>query len=150
MSDHAWVVENLAAYLADGLEPAERERLDQHTAECASCAAALVAASDVDAALSGLFAAARPGPALEDRVIQSLRTRTQESAWRLPVPGWFVFAAAAVVLLALTGAGVSQLLVSSGLSFPAWRGPQALSSAVCPWEMARTWTRWREPHASLL
>jgi hypothetical protein len=117
MSDHTWVLENLAAYLADGLEPAERERLEAHTAECATCAAALDAARDMDVTLTTLFVPARPSAVLEDRVIQALRTRPQD-AWRLPVPGWLALAAAALVLIGFTGAVASQIIVRGGLPFP--------------------------------
>jgi hypothetical protein len=118
MSDHAWILENLAAYLADGLEPAERERLEHHTAECASCAAALSAARDVDASLSALFVQTRPSAALEDRAIQTLRTRALDDAWRLPLPGWLLTAAAALLMIGFTGAVASRFLVDGGLSFP--------------------------------
>jgi hypothetical protein len=118
MSDHAWILENLAAYLADGLEATERERLEQHIAACAPCSAALSAARDVDASLSALFAQARPSAALEDRAIQTLRTRTSEASWRLPLPAWFLTAAAALLLIGVTGAVASQILVDGGLSFP--------------------------------
>lgn len=117
MSDHAWILENLAAYLADGLEPAERERLQQHTAECATCAAALSTAREMDASLSALFVEMRPSAALEDRAIQTLRTRALETAWRLPLPAWLLTAAAALVLIGFTGAVASQIVVDSGLSF---------------------------------
>ena len=60
MSDHNWILENLAAYLTDGLESAERERLEQHTAECTTCAAALATARAADIALTALFVDARP------------------------------------------------------------------------------------------
>ncbi len=110
MSDHAWILENLAAYLTGGLEPAERERLEQHTADCSSCAAALNDARVADAALSGLFVEARPSSTLEDRMIQRLRMRPLD-AWRLPVPAWLAIAAAALVLISLTGAMASQILL---------------------------------------
>jgi hypothetical protein len=117
MSDHTWTLENLAAYLADGLEPAERERLEAHTAECAACAAALNAARDTDVTLTELFAPARPSVVLEDRVIQALRTRPPDS-WRLPIPGWLALAAAALLLIGFTGAVASQIIVRGGLLFP--------------------------------
>ena len=41
MSEHAWILENLESYTAGGLEPAERERLEEHIASCTPCAAAL-------------------------------------------------------------------------------------------------------------
>jgi hypothetical protein len=116
MSEHAWTLENLAAYLADGLESAERERLEQHAAECESCAAALAEARRVDDSLTDLFAATRPGPILEDRVIQSLRTQGQASGrW---LPGWLAGAAAALLLIGLTGSVASYLLFPGGLASP--------------------------------
>jgi hypothetical protein len=126
MSDHAWILENLAAYLTDGLESAERERFDQHTADCPTCAAALTDARGVDAALTGLFAESRPSAALEDHLIQALRTRTLEGGWRLPVPGWLAVAAAAVLLLGFTGAWASQWIAAGGLPFPGTWWPKQL------------------------
>ena len=41
MSDHVWAQENIAAYIAGGLDPAEAERLEKHAAECAGCAQAI-------------------------------------------------------------------------------------------------------------
>jgi hypothetical protein len=115
MSDHAWILENLAAYLAGGLEPAERERLEQHTADCVLCAAALSDARTMDTALSGLFIEVRPNATLEDRVIQKLRTPPPD-VWRIPVPMWLVMPAAALVLVGFTGALASQILVQRGRS----------------------------------
>ncbi len=131
MSEHSWTLENLAAYLADGLEPAERERLDRHAAECETCVAALADARRVDGALTGLFAATRPGPILEDRVIQSLRTRAQASRMRLP--GWLAGAAAALLLIALTGSIASYLL------FP---GGQASTESIPNGSMAKSVHGW--------
>jgi hypothetical protein len=111
MSDHAWTLENLAAYLAGGLEPAERERLEQHTADCVPCTAALSDARVLDRALSGLFAESRPNATLEDRVIQKLRTPPPD-VWHLPVPMWLIMPAAALVLVGFTGALASQVLLS--------------------------------------
>jgi hypothetical protein len=114
MADHAWVLENVAAYLTDGLTPAERQDFEQHTAGCPDCAAALESARRLDSSLGSLFASARPSPALEDHLIQSLRT--QQAGRRLPFLSW-PLAAAALVLLGLTGA-----VVSHSLSFPPERG----------------------------
>ena len=115
MSDHAWILENLAAYLTGGLEPAERERLEQHTAQCGACAAALNDVRALDASLTGLFVEARPNAALEDHMIQTLRTRPPD-AWRLPIPAWLAIAAAALVLIGITGAVASEILVQGGLT----------------------------------
>ena len=84
MSDHAWTQENLAAFVAGGLDAAEDERLERHAAECTECAAALHQARLLDRGLDTLFAAGRPGPALEDRMVQSLRTVSAAMSRLLP------------------------------------------------------------------
>ncbi len=117
MSDHAWILENLAAYLSGGLEASERERLEQHTADCALCAAALNDARALDVALTGLFVETRPSAALEDRLIQTLRNRPP-AAWRLPMPAWLAVAAAALVLIGFTGAVANQFIVHGKFAFP--------------------------------
>jgi hypothetical protein len=109
MSDHTWILENLAAYLANGLDREERERFQQHLAECPTCAAELSAARGVDTTLTGLFAETRPNPTLEDRVVQALR-HIPSHTFRLPVPAWFAVAAAALVSIGFTGAVASQIL----------------------------------------
>jgi hypothetical protein len=115
MTDHTWILENLAAYLADGLEPAERERLEQHVNECAPCAAVLANLRTLDAKLTGLFTETRPNATLEDRMIHTLRNRLSQS-FRLPLPAWVAIAAAALVLIGFTGAVASQILVNGGLA----------------------------------
>lgn len=124
MSDHAWILENLAAYLTGGLEPAERERLEQHMAECPPCTAALNDARAMDTGLSGLFAEARPNAALEDRVIRALRILQSLRPRRLPLPGWLAVAAAALVLVGLTGALANQLFLYEGAATPSAEGFQ--------------------------
>ncbi|HTU92003.1 MAG TPA: DUF4349 domain-containing protein [Gemmataceae bacterium] len=118
MSDHAWILENLAAYLTGGLEPAERERVEQHIAECPPCAAALADTRAMDTAMSGLFVEARPSAVLEDRVIQTLRKRSSKNSWRLPLPAWLPIAAAALVLIGLTGSMASQFLLHENSASP--------------------------------
>ena len=76
MTGHAWVLENVASYLADGLELAERERLEQHVASCPQCTEAVQQARALDDSLQGLFAGVRPGPALEE----------QQHKWRGGIP----------------------------------------------------------------
>jgi hypothetical protein len=114
MSDHAWILENLGAYLTGGLEPAEHDRLEQHVNECASCAAVLGNTRALDVTLTSLFIDARPSAALEDRVIQTLRTRPSDP-WNLQLPAWLAIAAAALVLIGFTGAVASQILVQASL-----------------------------------
>jgi hypothetical protein len=113
MSEHAWVQENIASYVAGGLEPTERERLEQHISECQSCASALQEARDLDQTLQSLFASVRPEPALEDRMIRALRT----SRWR-PFSGRVLAAAAAALLIGAVGAGAVALIDRSKIPFP--------------------------------
>jgi hypothetical protein len=104
MSDHNWVLENLESYHAGGLDATERERLETHLAKCAGCSKALQEIRGMDDHLEGLFAAIRPEPGLEDRMIRSLRIGGSKSKLRLPVIGWIGLSAAAAVLLAVVGA----------------------------------------------
>ena len=73
MSEHAWILENLESYTAGGLEPAERERLEEHIASCTPCAAALEETRALDQTMETLFAGVRPKATLEDRMIGKLR-----------------------------------------------------------------------------
>jgi hypothetical protein len=86
MSDHAWTQEHIAAAVADGLSAQETERLDAHVRDCPDCSAALRDARGLNDRLGSLFAPARPGPMLEDRVIKGLREATvrrrRMSGWR--------------------------------------------------------------------
>jgi hypothetical protein len=111
MSEHAWTLENLAAHLAGGLEPDERERLDRHLAECADCARATEAARAVDRRFMTVFAPVRPGPALEDRMVRSLRSSGTPIRFRFSSK-WLkvVLATAAAAAIAIVGAGVSTLI----------------------------------------
>jgi hypothetical protein len=113
MSEHTWILENLASYTAGGLEAAERERLQQHIAACPSCAEALEQTQAFDQTLETLFAPARPGPALEDRMVRALRSAPRR--FRFPRPA---MAAAAVLLVGVIGAGVSRLVGQDELLFP--------------------------------
>ncbi len=117
MSEHAWVSENLAAYVAGGLEAAEAERVEAHAAECQACAAELRQARGLDQRLDSLFAVARPEPALEDRLIRAIRTEPRRRQ-RHSTARRLVWGAAATVALGITGAGVSQLVDPHALPFP--------------------------------
>src|SRR5712691_1621900 len=105
MSEHKWILENLASYNAGGLEPDERERLEEHIAECSACAQALVEARSLDQTLEALFMEARPSATLEDRMIQSLRTRPARNGLFLRI----AMSAAAVLLFGVVGAGASYM-----------------------------------------
>ncbi len=87
MSEHAWVLENIAGYVAGGLESAEREQLAQHVAGCPECARVLEETEALDRRLVPLFADERPSAALEDDLIQMLRTvpqrRRLQISWKV-------------------------------------------------------------------
>ena len=118
MSEHAWVLENLAAYVAGGLTAEERERLQQHVANCADCSRALEELRAADAELEVLFAPVRPGPELEDRSIGALRQRPPRRARRVFRVSKAVLALAAGVLMVFLGAAVYALDQEGMLSFP--------------------------------
>ena len=68
MNDHARVHEALAAYVAGGLDAAERRRVEDHLHDCPACFEAYVEARDADRAVQravGLVPepSAAPGPA---------------------------------------------------------------------------------------
>jgi glycine cleavage system regulatory protein len=118
MSDHNWVQENMASYVAGGLDAAECDRLDEHVATCTACARALANAQAMDANLNQLFADVRPEPALEDRMIQALRRKPLAGRRQLSLLVWIGLGAAAVVLLGAFGATASYVLQREGLPFP--------------------------------
>src|SRR6266851_1729878 len=74
MSDHNWVLENLESYLAGGLDALERERLEAHLPECASCSQSLQEIRAAHQQLESLFSPIRPQPGFEDRMIFGPRT----------------------------------------------------------------------------
>jgi hypothetical protein len=119
MSDHIWVQENVVAFLADALDPAERERFHGHVGECAECARALDALRGIDERLEAAFAADRPQPGLEDRLIQALRKAPRPGiVFRLSRRVKLGLAAAAVLILAGVGAGVTSMIERDRLGFP--------------------------------
>ncbi|MCI0379951.1 MAG: Flp pilus assembly protein CpaB, partial [Gemmataceae bacterium] len=119
MSEHTWALENLAGYVAGGMEGDEYDRFEKHVAQCGECARALDEAQALDRRLGSLFAPVRPSPALEDNMIQVLRmlpkrkSITLSSSRRVKIG----IAVAAAVLLAFVGAGVSSMMEGNGLLF---------------------------------
>src|SRR5438128_2363055 len=118
MSEHAWVLENIAGYEAGGLEAAECERLQEHIAACAPCAQALEETRGVDRTLEALFADIRPDAALEDRMVRALRAEPAHFIWYTPISMRVMSGAAAVLLLGALGAGLSSMVLDGRLPFP--------------------------------
>ena len=118
MSEHPWIQENLAAYLAGGLDATEASRLEQHVAGCKPCARLLEEARHVDQSLSALFGDAQPEPGFEDRAIERLRKIRQRRWPRVLRYARYAAAAAAVLLVAGVGVMVNRLVGLDGLAFP--------------------------------
>jgi glycine cleavage system regulatory protein len=130
-ADRDWALANLDAYLAGGLEPAERERLQNIAAGDESVGAALGEARAADRLLADLFSDARPRPGLEDRIVDALRTAPGESpaegsddvrlskGTTIPFPLKVAAGGVAALLLGAVGA-VVQGPLSQGR--PPWEG----------------------------
>ncbi len=118
MSDHAWVQEHVAAYLASGLDAQEAERLEAHARDCPACGTALADARRLDDCLSALFVGVHPDSGLEDRAVARLRTATPRRLVFNPRAKWAV-AAAAVLLLGTIGAVAGSVASGDGLRMPA-------------------------------
>ena len=125
MSDHAWVQEHVAAYLASGLDAQEAERLEAHARDCPACGTALTDARRLDDCLSALFVGVHPDSGLEDRAVARLRTATPRRVVFNPRAKWAV-AAAAVLLLGTIGAVAGSVASGGSLKMP---GDAAAASA---------------------
>lgn len=106
------VIEQIEAHLAGGLSPEELAAFESHLSHCALCTQAVSDARRADAELRGLFSAAHPDAAFEDRLVQQLRGRRK---LRRPLLHPMVLRSAAAVAAAvlLTGAG---LVVTTALN----------------------------------
>src|SRR5688572_2360411 len=71
------VIDLIEAYLAGGLDPAERVRVELHVAACETCAHLLEEARRADATLRELFIAERPADDFEDRLVRVFREAPQ-------------------------------------------------------------------------
>jgi glycine cleavage system regulatory protein len=121
MSEHAWVLENVATWLTGGLDTSDLERLERHLDACPQCAEAVQQARSFDDTMRGLFSDAQPDPALEDRMIQSLRVSARPR-WRpWPLYRRLAVGTAAVVMLCVCGvlgAFVADTIEQGHLIFP--------------------------------
>src|SRR5262245_4508329 len=72
MSDHIWAQDQIAAYVAGGLDAEESQRLEAHLRDCAACGEAFAQARTLDHSLASLFTPVKPAASLEDRMIYSL------------------------------------------------------------------------------
>ncbi len=116
-SDHAWVHDNLAAYLAGGLDPAERARLDDHINGCPDCFDAFTEGRDADRGVSRALSGLTPGEGFHERLMAGFRAKTIVRPGRL-----FIrragYAAAACVALAATGVLANYVMHQSRFNNP--------------------------------
>ena len=108
-SDHAWIHDHLSAHLTGGLDPAERQRFDDHINTCSDCFDAFTEARDADRLLQRTLAPLTPAaaappltPPFEDRLITHFREKTMTRA-RHYLLRRTAYATAAALALAATG-----------------------------------------------
>ena len=115
---HRWVHEQLAAYLAGGLDPRERAALENHIHACPPCFDAFTDARHADLAVlrhlggdHGLSASDH----LEERLLQHLRETTMKRTSFARLAGMSI---AAAVALAAAGVLANHLVQNDRLSNP--------------------------------
>src|SRR5262249_49513779 len=125
MSDHAWVQENIAACLADGLPGDERERFERHVHGCAECHRLWTEQQGFEQALGTLFADAQPRAGFEDRVLRRLRMSPARRQQGWPMWAKLLTGAAAVVFLGALGFALNTVMENGRLPFPGEWGTRA-------------------------
>ena len=118
-SEHDWFAQHATAYVMDGLAVEERVRVEQHAAECATCAAELAAMREMDSTMNKLFANVMPGAGFEDSILARLKPR--HSAVRRA-------AVAAAAVLVLGGFGYVGSRAMDRGQLPLWAMNAAGSS----------------------
>src|SRR3954453_21120914 len=99
--EHDEFLNQMAAYLANGLSDAERAEFEAHAADCDACAQELAIARKDDRDLRSLFADQSPGEDFEDKLIENLRAEPSTRWLMLPKIHPFVRHAAAAVAASL-------------------------------------------------
>ena len=112
-ADHAFIHENLAAYLTDALDPAERARFDAHINNCPECFDAFSEARNADRAMQRTLADLTPGAKFEEHLITHIRETTM-NRWQHPVLRRAAYATAAAIALAATGVFANFALHQEG------------------------------------
>src|SRR5687768_7272537 len=136
-SDDGHVIDAIEAYLAGGLDPADRAHFEMHVAACATCAQLLDEARRSDASLQDLFADQRPGEDFEDRLVGALR-RTPASRgvlpMKLPSPLVKLVASgvAATVVLGAIGFAATGPLQGRPLALTARKNPDVARATTVP------------------
>ena len=124
------ILDQIEAYLSDGLSPGERLAFETHAANCGVCAEALAEARRVDTELRHMFQVALPAAGFEDKIIRRLRgaAATRRPLLHRPLLHPMALrsaaAVAAAVLLCGTGVVVSSKLNGEPLTLAAISGPR--------------------------
>ncbi len=119
MNDHLWTQDHLEAFLAGGLDAAERERFELHIRDCTKCFTALEAARAFDTGLANLFASVRPSPLLEDRTVRALPASVTVVQRRSRIWGRrALMGLAATLIIGAFGAVTSLVIANGGLPMP--------------------------------
>lgn len=126
--DHSRFRDHLDAYLAGGLNDAEREPFEAHAAQCPACGGALSEAAAHDQLLRQLFADARPPADLEDRLVRGLRSARPALPLIHPLVRRAAIGVAAALLLGGFGYVANEVIHGGGLPTP-W-APSARRVAV--------------------
>src|SRR4051794_12323026 len=116
-SPHAWIHENLAAYLAGALDAAERERFDAHINACVDCFDAFTEARDADRTLQRTLGTLVPDTKLEEHLVTAFREKSMKRTTHLFIRR-ASYAAAACVALAATGVFANYALHQGPLNNP--------------------------------
>lgn len=96
-------------YVADALEPAERDALRRHLATgCVACAAHLAEAQATFAALPLALDPVQPAPELRERLMDRLDAPAATVTHRIPAGFWLSAAAAVVIAVTVTYAAVTR------------------------------------------
>lgn len=129
MSEHAFVQENLAGYVLDGLSAAERERFERHVHGCGECNLLVAEQREFDESLDKMFAGVRPAAGFENRVIAVLRSEPlrRRIAWTKSLR--WIGSAAAVLFLAVVGYSMHHLAEGGSLPFPGSWGEERQAQA---------------------
>jgi hypothetical protein len=118
MTEHAWVQEHIAAFVAGGLEAAEVERIQGHVSSCPECTRDLHHAGAFDHQMTNLLADTQPGPDMEERLLHSLRASRRWRRRSFPGLSRLSWPAAAAAVLVICGAGLGLCLDPDKLPFP--------------------------------
>ena len=86
-SEHENMAERIAAYLAGGLDEAQKREFETHLSGCGACAAGLDESRRLDTWIAGVFGPVRPAEGFEDRIITAIRPRRRlfihPAVWRV-------------------------------------------------------------------